>query len=1097
MKHFYRFLLVLISLPVLLQAQTANHVVISQLATRGNSTANDEFVEIYNPTSGAADISGWKLEYKSATGSTWSTKLTVPAGTSLPAHCFYLFAAGAGYYSGPTAADLAMPASTNIGIADNGHIHIINASASEVDKVGFGSTAIDPEGSAAPNHGTTANNNSIERKASATSTAQSLAAGGSEETAGNGYDTDNNSADFILQTNGRHPHNLASPPEPSLSVGGNGTGTAFIQPASMEANQTSSVTISVAGDGTNTLDSVVIIMPAGWNWPQASGSVSLSGSGFTAGSVSVTSDTIYLGHGAITNTDTGKITIANVTAPDASGKATFVVKTALNGGEPIQIASAVSINLIKVIPIILLHQNDAQGVPVAPYGLGSVVTISGIITADLSTTQTQVYLQDATAGINIFNYTRSYNYQVGDSVTFTGALQQYRGGNEVVPDSAKTIFHSHGNSLPEPFLVTADDVNHTFNTDDFSEPNEGRLVRINNVTYDAANSTITDATGTTGVFIPNTWTAPTGAFDLIGILKQFKPGTPAPPAPYTSDYEITPRTQDDVIAHAGAVLAAPPYESDIHSNSVVINIKTKSLSTAVVKYGVTTSYTDSVSVSSSDSVHAVTIPNLHSSTVYHYQVVVKDTAGANAAGDEIFSTASPSTSTGTMNVYFNHSVNPSVAMAETAQTVNIVDKFIHRIQAAQYSIDVALYSLSGTVGTNIANALLDARNRGVKVRMIVEYDNSTTAPMTQLKNSGMPFITDKFDPVNNGNGLMHNKFGVFDYRDTTSASDDWVWAGSWNATDPGNNNDAQNVVEIQDQALAHAYTMEFNEMWGSDTDTPNASTSRFGLHKTDNTPHRFNINGTPLESYFSPSDHTTMHIADALSTATQAIDICMLTFTRDDLAQTLISKKNSGVKVHVILDNNTDTGNQFSVMQTAGVDIRLKASSLGGLLHHKYAVIDAENPQADDVVITGSHNWSSSAETANNENTLMIHSKRIANLYLQEFKQRYIDAGGTDNIVLDVKQISPNIPLTTALGQNYPNPFNPATHIQFSVTDLQLVTLKVYDVLGREVATLLNEQKSPGTYDVQWNASNMASGVYFYRLTAGNFIATKKLLLMK
>ena len=95
------------------------------------------------------------------------------------------------------------------------------------------------------------------------------------------------------------------------------------------------------------------------------------------------------------------------------------------------------------------------------------------------------------------------------------------------------------------------------------------------------------------------------------------------------------------------------------------------------------------------------------------------------------------------------------------------------------------------------------------------------------------------------------------------------------------------------------------------------------------------------------------------------------------------------------------------------------------LLHHKYAVIDAEKSSPNSVIITGSHNWSSSAETANDENTLVIHSQRIANLYLQEFKQRYVDAGGSDDIVLSVKPFTNEAPTSYELQQNYPNPIQP------------------------------------------------------------------------
>ncbi len=88
-------------------------------------------------------------------------------------------------------------------------------------------------------------------------------------------------------------------------------------------------------------------------------------------------------------------------------------------------------------------------------------------------------------------------------------------------------------------------------------------------------------------------------------------------------------------------------------------------------------------------------------------------------------------------------------------------------------------------------------------------------------------------------------------------------------------------------------------------------------------------------------------------------------------------------------------------------------------------------------------------------------------------------------------------PFEFLLSQNYPNPFNPTTVISFQLTENSLVTLKVYDVLGNEVATIVNEEKPAGTYRVDFDASGLASGIYLYKLKAGNFIATKKMLLMK
>ncbi len=84
-----------------------------------------------------------------------------------------------------------------------------------------------------------------------------------------------------------------------------------------------------------------------------------------------------------------------------------------------------------------------------------------------------------------------------------------------------------------------------------------------------------------------------------------------------------------------------------------------------------------------------------------------------------------------------------------------------------------------------------------------------------------------------------------------------------------------------------------------------------------------------------------------------------------------------------------------------------------------------------------------------------------------------------------------------ALQQNYPNPFNPSTKITYSIGGTQLVTVKIFDVLGKLVTTLVNEEKPAGSYQVQWNAANLPSGIYFCEMKSGNFKTVNKMLLMK
>jgi hypothetical protein len=89
------------------------------------------------------------------------------------------------------------------------------------------------------------------------------------------------------------------------------------------------------------------------------------------------------------------------------------------------------------------------------------------------------------------------------------------------------------------------------------------------------------------------------------------------------------------------------------------------------------------------------------------------------------------------------------------------------------------------------------------------------------------------------------------------------------------------------------------------------------------------------------------------------------------------------------------------------------------------------------------------------------------------------------------------LPSKYQLEQNFPNPFNPATTIRYSIFKTSNVSLKVFDMLGREVQTLVNTMQAPGQYSVTLNAQSLGSGVYFYRLNAGTFTETKKLMMLK
>lgn len=129
---------------------------------------------------------------------------------------------------------------------------------------------------------------------------------------------------------------------------------------------------------------------------------------------------------------------------------------------------------------------------------------------------------------------------------------------------------------------------------------------------------------------------------------------------------------------------------------------------------------------------------------------------------------------------------------------------------------------------------------------------------------------------------------------------------------------------------------------------------------------------------------------------------------------------------------------------------------------------------------------------------LPVLNRGTNSIYINGSHQSYIQLP-LSNFVIGIRNISTEVPASYKLEQNYPNPFNPSTKIKFQIPNRNSITLlKIYDILGREVTTLVNEINLPaGTYEADWNASNYSSGIYFYRLITGNYVETKKMILVK
>ncbi len=349
-----------------------------------------------------------------------------------------------------------------------------------------------------------------------------------------------------------------------------------------------------------------------------------------------------------------------------------------------------------------------------------------------------------------------------------------------------------------------------------------------------------------------------------------------------------------------------------------------------------------------------------------------------------------------VEVYFSKSVDPGYASGEEAQgNINLENKLIECIDGAHHALDVCSHSLTRW---EISNSIIDVWDHHVAVRMIVEDDNRDSDQIQAIENIGIPVIDDSAGP-NPGTSLMHNKVVVVDYRKGAFEDDDILWTGSYNFTYYGGYKNAENALLIRNHDLCSIYTAEFDEMWGGSGDLPNESVSRFGSRKYDNTLHYFSFDGGVNNGmiFFSPSDGTNDEIEDAIFTADYEIYFCIYNFTRDDIAIALHQRYMWGVDVIGVFDSAC-VGNpgdcQFDEMTGWGMDVYEDGVSGGGSLHHKYMIIDGFHPDSDPMVITGSHNWTTSGAYYNDENLIILKDPRIANLYIQEFASRLEDAGG-------------------------------------------------------------------------------------------------------
>ncbi len=303
-----------------------------------------------------------------------------------------------------------------------------------------------------------------------------------------------------------------------------------------------------------------------------------------------------------------------------------------------------------------------------------------------------------------------------------------------------------------------------------------------------------------------------------------------------------------------------------------------------------------------------------------------------------------------MEVYFNDPYdNPK---DRTIQNMILDD-----IRGAKKSIDVATYNFTDT---KTSGALIDAVERGVKVRLVIDEENAKKDVVRDMRDGGVSVI------VAESNGLMHAKYIIIDGK--------VVISGSANMTLSSFSYDNNFMIRLESEEAAKVFTDEFEEMFldcifGEESPRSKAA-SAIKLE-----------DGTTVYIRFSPDDGIDDMIESLISAANESVYMLAYSFASRDIAERLEAADEDGLDVIVICEDGkayTDGGGQCGPLSEAGVQVYVDGYN-DTLMHEKVIILD------NSVVIAGSYNFTRSADKRNDEQVLVIQSSEIADLFLAEF----------------------------------------------------------------------------------------------------------------
>lgn len=727
-------------------------------------------------------------------------------------------------------------------------------------------------------------------------------------------------------------------------------------------------------------------------------------------------------------------------------------------------------SVLLCLPLSLSSTLQAQVVSIASArsaSLGSTVTVRGIVTngPELGVIR---YIQDNTAGIGVYDFSASSGINEGDSIEVTGELMEYNQLLEIGPVASFTILSS-GHPLPAPVEL---DINAGF-----AEAYEGQLVTISSASFtdggafsgSSANYEITDAGGTGEVRVNGTTNIagtaiPTDAVDVTGIMSQFDFSSPS------DGYQLLPRSLSDFDAPGNPpIISTPLTQSNLATTGFTVSFETLEDGNTILYYGTTEAMGSTASDPALSTSHSLDLSGLAPGTIYFVQG-----ASVSATGDTSYSPVTPmatvSESSGDIRVWFNNPVDNSVAEGRNAVFCNMTldDSIKAVIDAAQNTLEIAIYNLDNDNG--LVDAINSAHSRGVTVRLVAnEGVNSAAYNAISIGSGNKRKSPSGAAPSGGFYGLMHNKFIVADADDTDNA---WILTGSTNWTDAQVLSDPNNAIAIQDQSLARAYRMEFEEMFNG----------TWGPEKAANTPQQFLVDGQAVELYFSGSDNVETRIRETILTADNDLHFAVYNWTRFNISYSVEDAVAAGAFAAGIIEDIDTTATQWTVLRDA-LGSNLFHDNTPGLFHHKYSLIDARCPAKDPIVMTGSSNYTNNGTARSDENILVIHSAEIANVYYQEWLARYTENGGVNVATVpdDCK-----IDTTTAFGEPealavslYPNPASAMVVLDLPQGAEGHLQLYVADASGRVV---LQRMLPGGAQRHGFDVQDLPSGLYLVRV---------------